>query len=236
MDITVTEQTLKALAEKLVARLNSLGVVSKSGEPLVVDQGFEAIAALAGYRNQHALRSTLTQPQGKPQKNKAPAPAHVIRPEQIDLLKALGYQLFDSEYHLPYWEKGDEASEDFRSENEAWLDAWKQEANLICEERKLSSEMWEGIGVDCQMLLLESRVPCSLEREWGSEHPYYTQDMWKQAESSQASASPMAYWTWVHLQIEEAGGADEHCSCGHPLNDGQGYDGLCGDCADRKYA
>lgn len=29
---------------------------------------------------------------------------------------------------------------------------------------------------------------------------------------------------------------DDHCVCGRSLLDGQGYDGLCGDCADRADA
>lgn len=49
---------LKKLAEKLVKKLNALGF-TKDGKPMVVDQAYELVASMKGFRNQHALRASL---------------------------------------------------------------------------------------------------------------------------------------------------------------------------------
>lgn len=59
MKIEVTQSTFKSVANRLVARLNAMGLVTKTGKPLVVDQGYEAVAAILGFRNQHAFRGKL---------------------------------------------------------------------------------------------------------------------------------------------------------------------------------
>lgn len=59
MQLDISTETLKSLAEKLVSRLNQLGLVTKTGQPVVIDLGYEAVAAMLGCRNQHVLRATL---------------------------------------------------------------------------------------------------------------------------------------------------------------------------------
>lgn len=50
---------LRKSALRMLARANSLGLVSKTGAPLVVDQIEELIAADHGYRNVHAYKAAL---------------------------------------------------------------------------------------------------------------------------------------------------------------------------------
>jgi hypothetical protein len=50
---------LKSRAERLASRLTAMGF-TKNGEPLVVDQAYELVAAEEGFRNQHVLRTKLT--------------------------------------------------------------------------------------------------------------------------------------------------------------------------------
>lgn len=49
---------LKARAQRIANRLNALGF-TKGGQPMVIDQAYELVAAEEGYRNQHALRAVL---------------------------------------------------------------------------------------------------------------------------------------------------------------------------------
>lgn len=56
---------LKARAQRIANRLNALGF-TKDGQPMVVDQAYELVAAEEGYRNQHALRAVLASLDLKP--------------------------------------------------------------------------------------------------------------------------------------------------------------------------
>lgn len=67
MQVVINTETLKPIAEKIVARLANLGVLSKTGKPLVVDQGYEVVAAVLGHRNQHAMRAHLERAQQVPE-------------------------------------------------------------------------------------------------------------------------------------------------------------------------
>ena len=49
---------LKTTASAVAARVNALGF-TKSGQPMVIDQAFEVVAAAQGLRNQHVLRKSL---------------------------------------------------------------------------------------------------------------------------------------------------------------------------------
>jgi len=54
----MTASELKTRANALMNRLNELGFM-KDGQPMVIDQAFELVAAEEGYRNQHVLRTKL---------------------------------------------------------------------------------------------------------------------------------------------------------------------------------
>jgi hypothetical protein len=66
---------------------------------------------------------------------------------------------------------------------------------------------------------------------WDGEHPTYPRSDWPLRDAK--GLKPTAYWHWALSQIEAHGGSEEHCDeCGAQL-DGEGWDGLCGSCADR---
>lgn len=250
MKIKVTKSSLKPLAEQLVARFTEMGIVTSTGKPLVVDQAYEAIAALAGYRNQHVLRAALKKDESEPVTTEVKATVRRpedVNQEQIEMLTKMGYRVAYSDFKQPYWEHydcdsgmSDDASTDFGSVAEAWADAWEKEAAAIRTERKFTMVIWDGMGLPCQMLLMEGRAPTAmqvamrdLQREWGAEHPYYIRAMWSQ-ELSQGDTRLVNYWEWVVHQIEANGGDTEHCFCGNPLNDGRSHNGVCGDCHSRN--
>jgi hypothetical protein len=63
------------------------------------------------------------------------------------------------------------------------------------------------------------------------EHPTYPRSNWPLRDAK--GLPPTAYWHWALSEIERNGGNEEHCDeCGAQL-DGDGWDGLCGNCADR---
>lgn len=53
------KSNLRKDALRMLARANELGLVTKSGTPLAVDQLEELLAAKAGYRNAHAYKAAL---------------------------------------------------------------------------------------------------------------------------------------------------------------------------------
>lgn len=55
----MNKEQLKSTAIVVMNKVNSLGF-SKDGKPMVIDQAFEVVAAQAGFRNQHALRASLS--------------------------------------------------------------------------------------------------------------------------------------------------------------------------------
>ena len=57
----MTETELKTRATALMNRLNALGF-TRNGSPMVIDQAYELVAAEEGFRNQHVLRSKMTLP------------------------------------------------------------------------------------------------------------------------------------------------------------------------------
>ncbi|HDR9103396.1 TPA: hypothetical protein QDB04_000116 [Burkholderia vietnamiensis] len=337
MKIEVTKSTIKSVANKLVARLNAIGLVSKTGNPVVVDQGYEAVAAILGFRNQHTLRSKLpdlaaaehhaasewtriANAQGWNEESQIihlegfladqglmsqfveyaravaaeessaeDGPTFKGVPGDYDLLRALDYDVLQSDLKGWYWEYGvtDEASEDYRSEEAAWRAAWRdafdkqddrvltameniltEQGYTVCADVDVSGTFcWYTDADTCEsrFTLRETAVldawqhfqeaqPDSryadagesgavdsmkkaveeVEQQWGAEHPYYTREDWQNDVAR--GDTKLGYWEWVVHNIESRGGEDEHCECGNPLDDGEGYDGKCGHCADVLYA
>jgi hypothetical protein len=340
MKIEVTKSTIKPVAEKLVTRLNTLGLVTKTGNPVVVDQGYEAVAAMLGFRNQHALRSKLpdvaaaerqaesewmqiVNAQGWNEESQiihlegflanqglmaqfveyaraaadeegvdGDEPTFKGMPGDYDLLRALDYDVRQSDFKGWYWEYGvtDDASEDFPSEEAAWRAAWhdafdKHDDRAVTAMETILAEQGYAVSADddipgtffwaTEADTSESRftirdvavadawqhfqanqaevVSCEIskssesagewamkqaveevEAKWGAEHPHYTREDWQNDVSR--GDTKLGYWEWVVHNIESHGGEDEHCECGNPLDDGEGYDGKCGHCADVAYA
>ncbi|MBU9199904.1 hypothetical protein KTD31_00625 [Burkholderia multivorans] len=335
MKIEVTKSTIKSVANKLVARLNAIGLVSKTGNPVVVDQGYEAVAAILGFRNQHTLRSKLpdlaaTEHQARTEWTRivnaqgwneesqiihlegfladqglmsqfveyargvaaeedgaGNEPTFKGVPGDYDLLRALDYDVLQSDLKGWYWEYGgaDEASEDFLSEEAAWRAAWrdafdKQDDRALTAMENILTEQGYNVCTDddvpgtfcwhTDVDTCESRFTLreiavldawkhfqtnqesetsknasgevdameqaieDAEAQWGAEHPHYTREDWRNDVSR--GDTKLGYWEWVVHNIESHGGEDEHCECGNPLDDGEGYDGKCGHCADLAFA
>lgn len=228
--ICISEATISSLASKLVSRLNALGV-TKDGKPLVVDQGFEAIAAMAGYRNQHAFRKALA---ATPNQTKAqplefkPVGAQLFQrmltPDgaaYIPVLKEFGYSVEISEFKRPFWQRDDEASEDFDTEAEAWASALADfnEKNL-----------WEKIRpVDPAEEQMEA-----LEKKFSPEHPWYTQEDWRM-DLENRDTQLTNYWEWLSHQLESNGGIEWHCTeCHRPFHGEESVQGKCMTCAGQE--
>lgn len=65
----LNETQINPLAQTLLSRLTTLGFSCK-GKPPVIDQAFELVAAIGGYRNQHVMRAALRSAKDNP------APTH----------------------------------------------------------------------------------------------------------------------------------------------------------------
>ncbi|KWU26341.1 hypothetical protein [Burkholderia cenocepacia] len=197
MQLDITKESLKGLSEKLVLRLNSLGAASHSGSPLVVDQGYEVIAAMLGFRNQHAMRVALKS--GDRMSSTEPS---ALSDEDRARLVQFGYAVKQSDLHRPYWEWGDHASEDFDTDEQAWLAAWKH-----ADEHGYLNVLPERAGWVAFVARLES--------QWVTEHPWYTRDQWRTDVGNHDTSS--GYWEYVASGIESHGGEAAHNRAGEPL-------------------
>lgn len=153
MQFTVNTDTLKLAAEKMVARLNELGVASKTGNPLVVDHGFEAIAALFGYRNQHVLRHALNQPE-----DQAQWVTDVVADNERkqELLEKFGYR-FELDHSLDAWVvtfNGDEQTPAFTEPMFAVTQIWDNVVAEAMGAKMVSQDTWRAMTPDNQESLV----------------------------------------------------------------------------------
>ena len=221
MNLEINEATLKPVAENLIARLTQLGVLTKAGQPLVVDLGYEAVAAMLGKRNQHALRASLVK-EGKCAC--CAVPAEKLDDTMRGILTRLGYSVALSDFKRPFWQHGDDVSEDFASEAEAWQAA--------LADARARGRYADGSGAQPDPQAGMAQTIAELENRWGDEHGWYGREEWQTDVA--AGSTRLGYWEWVAHSIEGNGGEEEHCDeCGAPL-DGEGWDGKCGNCADRN--
>jgi len=136
----------------------------------------------------------------------APAQALcVLTAEHIAFLQASGYVLEQSAFKRPYWERGDDASEDFETDEAAWRDAWKDafSKGLITTEEAQSP-------MRLNMATLEAR--------WGHEHFWYARAEWRHDVGDDNTR--LGYWEWVAHNIESHGGEKNHCcECGCTLSE-----------------
>lgn len=101
------------------------------------------------------------------------------------------------------------------------------------------SQIYMWPSADIRSAILEAEFPGSsdpeseisaLESRWDDQHGWYGRDEWR--EDVGTGKTKQGYWDWVAKSIEGNGGEEEHCSkCGKPLDE-EGWDGMCGDCAD----
>lgn len=110
------------------------------------------------------------------------------------------------------------------------------------------AHVYDWQSADIRAVILEAEFPGSsdpvptkspmeqaieaLQQRWGDEHGWYGRDEWR--EDVAQGNTKLGYWEWVQHAIEGNGDEEEHCSeCGKPLDE-DGYDGKCGDCADKE--
>lgn len=241
MKVSVTLANLPKLASQVVARLNQMGVGNSKGSALVLDQGYEILAALCGFRNQHALRAELKKNQdaNHPTECSEGSSPDELTEAQVDVLRRIGFTVKLSEvYRMPFWTLEDESSEDFETEEAAWQAAWRFQSSRICRERSLAESVWAATNIECQLLMMEgyARSPMQqaiseYESRWGSEHPFYCKEDWA-TELASRDTKLSSYWEWVVHRIESNGGDEAHCVCGSIIDDSKESCPECG----RKYA
>lgn len=159
----------------------------------------------------------------------------VIRRLEKPLLQ-LGYVVECTDGVWTWSDSFEEMSEDFPSEHEAY----QALIDFVCKGADLDPDSLcalDAAGQDKRILEVavvtrHLRSIQALQKRWGSEHGYYTQEVW--LNDTKKGATKPGYWDWVAYTIRSNGGEEEHCECGAPLNDGEGYDGKCGSCADAQ--
>lgn len=280
----MNETQLKTAATSVTARANALGF-TKDGKQMVIDQGYELVAAVYGKRNQHVLRKSLS-------KVDAPAPATAIAdtmaanrrfndlqnyqgwndttvlsmmkdflqdesmwPEFVaycekrvtpedsfeELIRKIEEPLYGHGYVVEctagVWtwrDCFDEMSADYPSQREAFLGL----IAFVCTNADLDPENLAALDIDGQaksilqvaLVTRQQRSIQALQKRWGEEHGYYTQEDWRA--DTHKGDTKLGYWDWVAYNIATHGGEEEHCNCGCPLDDNEGFDGMCGSCAD----
>jgi hypothetical protein len=184
----------------------------------------------------------------------AQVPAHSAETAKAITLGKLGYTFAPDVGQPSSWvwtHDTDSCGKSFTSLDEALDDVWSCVATDVMVTRKLTGSAWEALGLAKQLSLVEEvllpaepvtsdpvrqKTPMeeaieALQAKWGSEHGWYGRDEWR--EDVAQGSTKLGYWEWVQHAIEGNGDEEEHCSeCGKPLDD-DGYDGKCGDCADK---
>lgn len=218
-----------------------------SSDPVAVDQAEDAgllqwhaacnraawndeaqILQLEGFIAQKGLMSEFGAYAHAAALEEAPVPVtkRLVTEEQIAFLRAVGYEICESEYKLPYWElewdQGDAASEDFNTIDEVWADAW----------RDAVQRQFIAPAAEHSPIMLQA---ATLEATWGDEHGHYSREDWGQALALRNTKLGL-YWEWVAQCIETNGGNEAHCeNCGVPLDDG-GCDEKCSICTNQSNA
>lgn len=225
---------LKKAAAAATSRVNKLGF-TKNGAPMVIDQGYEVVAAIFGKRSQHALRATIGTGEC------ACCAPRLALAANADLAKtskketSAANKAWVSLLESQGWNDTAVSSlmKDFLQEHSLWP-AFVSYYAAGVNEQVLKSAPMENNMRQILEAAKASAMECyiqDLQEVWGEEHPHYTRKRWGW-EASEGDTQ-LGYWEWVVHSIDSHGGPDEHCECGAPLDDGEGYDGLCGNCADR---
>ena len=169
--------------------------------------------------------------------------------QQFAALTKLGYRFSeDSDQEgLWLWHDGVDGCDcSFETFAAAVLDAWLRVSKVARAVQGIRVATWAKLSIARQAVLIEASLEqesdspkelddalTALEAQWGNEHPWYGRDEWREDVSN--GTTKRGYWEWVLACIEANGGSEAHCSsCGQPSGDGNGWDGLCGDCADKE--
>jgi len=202
--LKLNKTQIAPLAKALLFRLSELEFSCK-GKPPVIDQAFELVAALGGYRNQHAMRAALTGKMGTPATvDQAP---HGIIPEAKAVLERKGFLVGLSYYHRAYWLFGDMCANDFDTVDQAWSFAWDYAVTVTKARGHISDSDWVALGVYGQLTMVDAHVSpgeqaeedtlkegvaegsvmleeiAKQRAENGEEHPVWTRAHWGQEAS-----------------------------------------------------
>lgn len=92
----------------------------------------------------------------------------------------------------------------------------------------------ENRAIAASTVILHDTVLEMMAADHESEHKDFPRSDW-QYEAKQGNTS-LGYWEWLSHRLEDQDhDAELKCSeCGASTEDGEGYDGLCGNCADKK--
>lgn len=154
--IFISTETIKPLSEALLSRLNAMGVVSKVGKPLVVDQAYELLAALAGYRNQHVLRDALKRMQCTPPRDSNDVVAD--NKQKQALLEKFGYR-FELDHGLEAWVvtfNGDEQTPAFSERMFAVEQTWDNVARDAMAARSVSKDTWSAMAREARVEMVRN--------------------------------------------------------------------------------
>lgn len=157
--------------------------------------------------------------------------------DAINLFEAEGYRVRTSHFNGSYWESpsGDEASDDFSSDEEAWLDLFRITGLKSGLDAHAFNQLSAPEQLNLVRLVLEAdrgdamrQATIALESKWGFEHPQYPRDTWSQEAS--AGDTKLGYWEWVQHTFEANGGEANHCTCCGIPRAADGNQALCNDC------
>lgn len=188
MQVELNESSLKAQAAAITTRLNELGVVMSNGKQLVVDLGFEALASLAGFRNQHAFRSALKTAR-KAKKNdsgrmtarkellaqhgpagysQAKQTVDYIQLQRLALLQRNGYSFVESHAMdcIVVTHCQEELDQTYPTKAAAVANIWRDVLGIAIEHYKLSSDVVMALTDSSELDLVNGYLTQS---QWSAE-------------------------------------------------------------------
>lgn len=169
MKLDINAVSLKVAALALVRRCESLGIVSKAGSPVVVDQAYELVAAILGMRNQHALRASfaadrLTPPgeifaagiRANESQNLSTKDGESAR--KLTFLSQFGVKVIKVDATGQYtWCLFDTmADAGFQSHDAAVFDAWDQTVHGVLLKLRKGYDYWSILSFDSQKEVITS--------------------------------------------------------------------------------
>jgi hypothetical protein len=113
----------------------------------------------------------------------------------------------------------------------ACLKQIKEGQPVAAEDEARILALMAEVQSDADERIAEVVERCTSDDGVVNEHPTYTRAEWPR--TSEPGVPDTAYWCWVLQRIESNGGLGEHCDRCCAQLDGEGCNGLCGDCADK---
>jgi hypothetical protein len=141
-------------ASRMLKRAQSLGLLSRDGTPLVVDQMEELLAAAAGFRNRHAWRASLSNCE-----TQTGAEAEKQMRQKLEALQELGVEILEDPGRSGIWvwtAPTDGCEGGFQSKAQALTDAWNVASRSACGMQDLTQEAWDAQDLASQCAMVRS--------------------------------------------------------------------------------